>query len=108
MTNNTKNGTFKLGTAALIFALTSVLTWISFFFYFLKDEGQVDNEAFILNLVADSFLIFRLPLHAILWDLVKDNSILFYATLSLNPIFWSLLIERLIYLTKRITRTVRT
>jgi hypothetical protein len=96
---------FKLGTAALTFAVTSLLTWISFFFYFMQDEGQIDNEAFFLNALADSFLILRLPLHLIFWDIVKDNSFLFYVTLFLNPIFWSVLIERLIHWTKKIIKT---
>jgi hypothetical protein len=97
--------TFKLGTAALTFVLTSLLTWISFFFYFMKDEGQIDNDAWFLNLIADSYLAFRLPLHAVLWDIIKDNTTLFYLTLFLNPIFWSILMERLINWTRQMIRT---
>jgi hypothetical protein len=101
MTDKKGKNKFKLGTAALIFVLTSLLTWVSFFFYFMKDEGQIDNEAFLMNLLADSFLLFRLPLHGIIWAIVKDYTILFYITLFLNPIFWSIAIERLIYWTRK-------
>ena len=59
--NHNLGDAFKLGTAALLFALTSLLTWISFFFYFMLDEGRIDNAAFLLNVLADRFLIFRLP-----------------------------------------------
>lgn len=101
MTDKKDKGNFRLGTAALAFVLTSLLTWVSFFFYFMKDEGQLDNDAFFLNLIADSFLVFRLPLHPIFWTLVQHNAILFFVTLFLNPILWSIVIERLVYWTKK-------
>ena len=105
MTDRKNKSNFKVGTAALIFAVTSLLTWVSFFFYFMKDEGQIDNDAFLLNSLADSFLVFRLPLHAFFWTIIQDNAFLFYVTLFLNPIFWSIVIERLIYWTRKTLKT---
>src|SRR5579871_3829577 len=92
---------FSLGTIALIFALTSLMTWVSFFFYVMKDAGQINNDELTLNLLADSYLFFRLPLQGIFWAMVEDNTFLFYLTLFLNPIFWSLIMERLIYWVKK-------
>jgi hypothetical protein len=108
MADKKDNDKFRLGTAALVFVVTSVLTWGSFFFYFMKDEGQIDNDAFLLNLLADSFLVFRLPLHAIFWTIVQDNAILFYVTLFLNPIFWSIVVERLIHWTRKRLKASKT
>jgi hypothetical protein len=94
--------TFNIGTFALAFGGISLMTWISFFLYVFQGAAQISNESIILNLLTKSFLIFRLPLHALIDVTIEQNTLLFVWTLFMNPIFWSLLIERIVFTAKRI------
>ena len=74
------------------------LTFFSFLAAFGRDEGTLENDGFIKNLLADSFNVFRLPTHGLFTDKAVMTATKFYGGLVLNTILWALLIERLIFL----------
>ena len=76
--------------------LVGVLTILTFFFAFGKDEGTLGDGIF-RNLIADSFNLFRFPTHAIFWKLFSSSALLYFLGLMLNCLFYGILIERIIY-----------
>jgi hypothetical protein len=106
MTDAKKKSTFRLGTFALAFVLVSLLTWISFFFAAMQDAGQIASDAFVMNLLADSFQIFVFPLQSIFGDIADDDvKVYLFATLFLNPLLWAVLTERVIHWVKRFIKS---
>jgi hypothetical protein len=63
-----------------------------------REEGTSENS-FFLNLMADSFSIFRFPTHTLFWRYMSGN--IFIAGLFINCIFYAFLIERLISFIKQ-------
>ena len=83
------------------------LTCTSFVAAFARDEGSLQNNKIIWNLLADSFYIFRQPTHGLFWDLIIENGGLYIPGLLFNILFWSLLVERMISLGDALFRRVR-
>ena len=80
--------------------LTSLLTFLTFFFAFGKDEGTL-GEGYIRNFIADSFNLFRFPTHVIAWNFFSSSPLLYLVGLLLNCILYGVLIERIIYFLKK-------
>jgi len=77
-----------LGSSIII----GIVTLVSFWFAFGKDEGQLGN-GYLANFVADSFNVFRFPTHVLFWNLFSSSAILFFIGLILNCLFYGFLIE---------------
>jgi len=85
-----------------------ILTCLSLVAAFGRDEGTLENDdGIVWNLLADSFDIFRQPTHGLFWDSIVENGGLFIPGLLFNILFWSLLIERMIYLGDALFRKVK-
>ena len=93
----------------------SLLTTVSFFAAWAKDEGQIDEKSgMVKNLIADSFEVFVFPTFHLFWDtIVANSSKLFIPAIAVNVLLWTIFIERLIAFAtklldhKRLNRNVR-
>jgi len=79
--------------------ITGIITLISFWFAFGKDEGQL-GSGYLANFVAESFYVFRFPTHVIFWKLLHSSGILYFLGLYINCLSYGLLIERAWFLIK--------
>ncbi len=83
-----------------LFLIICLLTTISFFFFFARNEnGHGDN--FLFNFLANSFYIFRFPTHVLFWKYMYENAFLYIAGLATNAVLYAVLIEFLISYFKR-------
>ena len=79
----------------IILLLLAILTFFSFNESFTADEEKLANNNF-LHLLSDFFNIMRFPTHILLPELTKPP--FYFATgLIVNCLFYSLLIERIVY-----------
>lgn len=90
-------GKFRIGIFLIAFFALSLLTVVSWLFAFGKDEGQVnENTEPVKNFIADSFNLFRFPAHSLFEPWILSDGISWYFPgLILNVIIWTILIERL-------------
>ena len=98
MTNELKDRKFKIEIFVIALIVISILTTLSFFAAWGRDEGTLEaNDGVIWNLLADSFNFFRLPAHRLFWESIAEGAgSLLILTLVFNVIFWTIVAERLI------------
>jgi hypothetical protein len=91
----------------LIYLLSTVIFLLiipSFIAAFAEDEGTIGNNLFWL-FFANLFHVLRFPTHTLLWPLIGlGGAITYFGGLILNSIFYGFLIERLIFLIKKINK----
>jgi hypothetical protein len=80
--------------------LVGILTVVSFVFAWAKDEGTM-GSGFFKNMLADSFSIFRFPTHVLFWGFFSSSAQSFFVGLTMNCLFWGLIIERSFWLIKK-------
>jgi hypothetical protein len=109
MRSEIKDRKFKIEVFVTALIVISILTTVSFFAAWGRDEGTLEaNDGLIWNLLADSFNFFRLPTHGLFWEsIVKNASSLFIPTLVVNVLFWTIVAERLITIGTRLIRNRR-
>lgn len=110
MKNILKYDRYKFNTLAFGFSFSIIAVWtlLSIFYAWALDEGTLGNNHFD-NFIAESFNVWRLPFHLLLFLLMKISpffSLLFFPLLILNILFYSTVIERVfaIVLFRRISK----
>ena len=78
-----------------IFLIVAIgaLTFFAFLTAFGRSEGTLGDGLF-LNLMADSFCVFRFPTHVLLWEYMRGDT--FFWGLSINVLFYAFVIEIII------------
>jgi len=82
----------------IILLLIGILTVLSFFSEFGKNEGTLGNNI-ILNFLAGSFYVFRFPMHVLFWKYMHGS--FFIVGLLINVLFYAVLIETLVSILKK-------
>jgi hypothetical protein len=81
-----------------------ILLFPSFFAAFAEDEGTLVANI-ILIILAKLFHILRFPTHTILWTI--NGWVPYLSGLLLNCFFYGLVIERLIFILKKLRQYIR-
>jgi hypothetical protein len=69
------------------------LTFFSFLTAFGKDEGTLGHN-FFLNFMADTFYVFRFPMHVLFWKYMDGGA--FFLGLFINILFYAVFVETVI------------
>jgi hypothetical protein len=101
MAQNTDNKKFGIKVFVISALTIFLLTALSFLSAWGRDEGTLsEDDNRIWNLLADSYDFFRQPFHGLFWDFIIKHGWLFLPGLIFNILFWSLIVERLTFLSK--------
>jgi hypothetical protein len=84
-----------------ILILIILLTGISFLTFWGDEEGTLSENSF-MQIFVKIFSVLRFPLHTIFWNLIsKCGAMVYFTTLLINCIFYSILVERVITVFKK-------
>lgn len=92
---------FRLKIFLISLAVISIVVGLSFLAALGRDEGTLGNGV-IRNLLADSFFLFRFPIHTLFWNQLTKHMVFYFPGLIINIIFWAFVMERTIWFVKRI------
>jgi hypothetical protein len=79
------------------------LTFFSFLTAFGKDEGTFGNN-FFLNFMADTFYVFRFPMHVLFWKYMDGGA--FFLGLFINILFYAVFVETVINILSKRKKTI--
>ncbi len=93
----------------ILMIIIGLLTLLSMFSYLAVEEG---NDSKLLYFIGYLFYILRFPTHNILWEFMIGGNggrfaVVFFFGLLFNTIFYSFLIERIIYVFKHVYKVNR-
>ena len=81
-------------------AIIGVLLIASFITAGAEDEG-ISESNFFIDILLKVFYVLRFPAHILFWKLFSRSAEMFFIGLALNCLFFALMIERIVYLSKK-------